>query len=855
MFKTKSWEKNKKNIINRYIQGSIIVFPSQLMVRYAARALSAELQAVDMRRLISWDRFKEQMFNLDNTTRPVNTAVRLAFAHELLHRDNPPPFNRLLPKHSFQRNAYRKVLARMLSQLYGIDIAHVISDSILRADLQLLKDEYSRFLDQQGYYEPLQLSPDLKAQGRSVLLVYPRLLTDFLQFQRLLEQTSEISFLHMDSTAMPKMEIFQSEGEEIDYMFSLIQQDFDAGYTEDQIIIALADPSYGEKVEYEARVRGIQLDSRIGTTLDRSREGAWLLDLLQVSGNPDIETMVRVLDKSRILLKDPEKVQDLIGHLREWNGRGSWNEHGRRFDQLEAIAAKEPRLLGFYKTIRSVFNLLDRSRDYPALQKNLQKAFSILLDKENIPPESAFQSCLELLKTIQKTAYETGISLPVEGSVVQDFFSSKMYLTRGSHRGIQMHNYAVAAGLPAVKVYVLGAHESVIDMSTPLPSLIPEYLIQNVEDDLSKDYLAAHGESFVSMARTVQGRAVQVPGLMLQAGVSEHPGHMMRQNRELRDAEQRKSFECFFPAGEKSLHRALLQSRDIETNYVTGKYDNDLPESFYRKTESGEIKLRISPSSLDRFLGCPHQWFLEKVWGLGELRNSFEDSMMEGNLYHRFFEFVYDSTGRKTYTAEFYKRHTISYWVDSFFQELENSKKERDLKLLLPAYREKLRFILAAGLEALFKLEMKRAETFKTISLESEYSKEFEYWLLHGRVDRISSFDDSVVCIDYKRSKSISINSKNGTGPATFQFQAYFELLKEKVDKVDAFEIRDKKFTSKIDVSKAKDVSLFLDQLAEAMEFMYERVSQKDFSIEEGGCTGCAYRSVCRVNISIGRRQ
>ena len=185
-----------ESIAEAVAAGTTVVLPSELAAEFWRHELvRSGMRAVREDRIISWDRFKEQAFDLRTDRLPSNRTARALFVERLLSENARAPFlERLVPPASAaSAEGFRAQVTRILPALpQGRALPGLMRDDLdpgrreslvaLVSDLKAVESRYEDFLETHHLFEPAWLERLPAYRGGDHLLVMPELAEDYPEF-------------------------------------------------------------------------------------------------------------------------------------------------------------------------------------------------------------------------------------------------------------------------------------------------------------------------------------------------------------------------------------------------------------------------------------------------------------------------------------------------------------------------------------------------------------------------------------------------------------------------------------------------------------------------------------------------
>ncbi len=203
------------------------------------------------------------------------------------------------------------------------------------------------------------------------------------------------------------------------------------------------------------------------------------------------------------------------------------------------------------------------------------------------------------------------------------------------------------------------------------------------------------------------------------------------------------------------------------------------PPPFYRERIDALLNEKLSPTLLDMYLACPHQFYLQYVLNM-ETEESVEESQSPlevGTMIHNILHEAFKGAQQNPLTPEIIREareaslREIAPTVHRNFSNL--SPLRRNLLIHLAKFR------LAAFFE-LFEGEVGRFHRVRITETEKPLSATLSGYEFRGRADRIDEIIDAPVAparwriIDYKTGKSAEVPSRNlGEFLEAFDFSDY----------------------------------------------------------------------------------
>lgn len=864
------------------------VFPSEISARFWRHAIVADggLKAVWGERFISWDRFKESCFGLQEERRPVNSVVRTLFAVHTAEEQRRNPFlERLLPPGGGGAGE----LARILPRLATLAPELTGKGWPIARDIVALYRRYQAFLDRHGLYEPSLLKPALERLDTPFLLCYPELLEDYPAYRGDLAGHRCIELLPVPERPAGPIAVYTNEKSEADALFSRIRSLIDAGYPSDRIAITL--PSIDENrtvIAEAARRYDLPLTFRTGRGLNEyaSVRLFSLIDAL-VSSSFELGRMKNLFLNAALPWREKQAFRALIRDGIDAYVVRNWRE-GRRIHGWEEQLSKAGRSesLELYRRIDKGLTLLTSSPDFADLASRMQAFSGRFLDTDRWLSEDpaqlyAFQHALNLLKDFARTeASFPEIAVASPYSVWIEALAGENYVEQQGRNGIAVYPYRVSAGIgPGYHFIPFLTQDSAAvawDRGYPLNEAQraeAEISDEDATDAYLKVYLIS-GESVIASCSDAGYRGPGLaPGLFVESGLEERPegapDYTPPFNPEREDQEffsgreagipfatewQQKGFRRFLETGALRRRNDLL---DTPLNHAGLK--RSLRERFLNRDE----KLGISATDLDAFIACPFAFLFVRILGIQEEEYLpiLRDYLKEGILLHSILEqFIAGLPGGRFLSA---RLEEYGASILSIAGKLLSDEERRPLPIA-PAWRasaeELLRF--ARRFPA---AEAKLFDGYAPMESEDDLNGSIAGVPVAGRIDRISRGPaGEILIVDYKRNFKLTrgdLDPDRGS-PASLQLPFYRLLLEDqgRLSATDplttayysAAEARYRVLSDDVDPGKSKPMlneeqfRALVSLTAQEIKSMAERLNRGDFRTNPEECAGCPLRALCR---------
>lgn len=296
--------------------------------------------------------------------------------------------------------------------------------------------------------------------------------------------------------------------------------------------------------------------------------------------------------------------------------------------------------------------------------------------------------------------------------------------------------------------------------------------------------------------------------------------------------------------------------REKDFNIYSGRLSKEVFQIDYKKS--------FTSSSLEDYLVCPYFYFLKRVIEIEEMEREFneKENLELGIIFHEILENYFNSV---VSSDRFYEidENILSKMIKN---AIENSYDENlDNGLFYQYIYSTLSQYINKDLEVLKSWDKGYIPTY----FEEKVSTTINGVKIHGRIDRIDTFGDKEILIDYKLNNSVSkSNIENGI---SLQMPLYILARKEMGKEVVAGEYGvitkanvisplrnidriEKLGNSKMGVKEVDFLSVLENSKVTIKEIL-KNIIEGNFSVNPKSCKGskCPYRNVCRyVKVNAG---
>jgi hypothetical protein len=585
-----------------------------------------------------------------------------------------------------------------------------------------------------------------------------------------------------------------------------------------------------------------------------------------------------------------------------------FSDRGRTVDTWEEAfkSSGGGELKNYYGALKQSLKSLASSPGFREL-RDRYFAFRELLDMERCSAlgNAVLARCIEelsLLIELEADYPELALSAGESPSGALSFFVSRLnetsYVPAQEGGGVNIYDYPVAAGAPFAYHFVINATQSAAAVPyRPLGFLRRDKRAAlGIEDrDMSADLfrlftapLGDHPAWISAAADTFEGAAIPhsyfARNLTYGAEEGENGGPYLEELSWWAGGDfppvlfpvQKKGFGRWRKTLETENGRPSPRSVPPLERLSFPPFEEKLRETITRirgdgGPDTGEPRLRVSPTDLTEFFSCPVFWFFRRVFLLEEYESdaALLDDESLGNIYHAVLEGLFTRI-KNDGDGSFKERDLEKYglWAEELTGTvLRSGGKFRGL--LAYPLREPLAAAMVRRIRALLKTEARYFSGYTVEALEERLSipgDKQRGLRLTGKIDRISSSHRGLMIIDYKTGAAPAQSHcrEAPEGLRDFQIPLYIKLLEEeqgrRVEEAYFFSINKNELTLVVGNLEGKracsreQYQPTLDALDRYVEVFYRALTVSDFSLKKPPlktCLACSFKTICRSVYSL----
>ena len=852
----------------------VCVFPSEVAAAHLRRKLADidDARAIRSDRLISWDTFKERYLTSHSELKPVNRLIRRLFAARLCSENSDQPFLGYLIPESYAPVSSRfaafisTTLPHLKRLCADIDADRLVVTSQARRDFDALLDEYGRFLEKKGIFEPAFASENNVEV--STMLCFPELADDFARYEYCLQNEK---VRRLDPPRKPRYSVSRFENTllEIDWLCSRILDLLSGGAHPTDIVISVAglEAVAGFLLE-SARIRNIPLDVRAGVPLARTAAGRMFESIRNcVRSGYDLDTFKALLLDPRV----PWINRDINRRLAQFGVAARCGRNSIRDVWLERLQLySESRLAGYYRSLRNSFTSILRTTSFRDLKTEVIGFVNTFLNTRILDARGvrSFQAVLESFEPLIEAESVVGEDLKEKPyGLWLEYLADRLYVEPASEAGVSVYPYRVTAGIYPGYHFVVNTAHSATRIASQVYPFLPPNAYRTKEIDRSALFIRAYASSGTSVhfseSRTGPDGSMLTPTEFLFDDV-EHPDS----SSDPYSVERRfwsgaapavpPAPDAIFPVQRFGYFKHSIAANESDRVDLTHAVcsDDKLIADLAGAQNDEESRIVITATSLDAWNNCPFRYLFSRVLKVNEARYevSCVDPMLEGQVLHgllaRLFQYIIDDLDGVAPSA-----NDHGALIGRLLSELESPLRfPQPAPLLLDERLHLFRMMLANCLDS----EAAIGDARRVIEAEGDYEVLTEGIAFRGRIDRISRGDDGFAIVDYKRTrtpkKSDLVDPSDAT---TYQLPLYtyfVENLRGGVSDAVYFSLTDGVETPVFSTSRKKswlsreDLDALIAAALELSKKMAAAVHAGDYRVRKrsGGCDACGVRPICR---------
>lgn len=808
----------------------VVVFPTENSARYyLGEYVRARHTTVPADIAMAFDTFSSIFKPRHQELKSATKFHRIAFVSDFMERRSDLLRYFYNPAFPDSRDRFIPFLVSILPSV-RIRNRSAIRNRAILADLSLLYEAYSDFLETNGLFEPGFEEPEVpdRLPAEKYYLVGYDAEPPMQQLVTALGCPDFIETVPSGLIPEGRISQFDNENAELLFLFDRICTLRDEGVPDEDIILTTPDVERLRPfIKRVAAARSVPVSFVSEPPLTRTLPGIFL-SLVEGVYNDEFSffSLERLLLDSALPYTEENRARnrELICFMIDNNIIRGSQAFGRE-DQLYHELGRNEALQKHYGSIKSSIVSLFGAADGAAASKALHGLATYLfsaeefLSSDEYDDRAVFSFILGQMDTFSRILS----SLPVKlGSSFFRLFMSELpsipYTRQGTSGGIRIYSYAQSY-LMDVKYHFVFA---LSDKNTRIVSRDNAFLEEYETCDTS-------------------GIDVTIPLLTYYQGVSEHA--YLSTSRETYAGSA--SAPALF-AGLGHVDKAHYSGdASYDTPIMAESFKAAKPLAFNRNTSASDIGLElklpyqerpvISYSVLDSYVTCPFLSGISLLTPMNNNRDVFEPAFMDhrkiGSFLHRVVQnFLACHEGRMLVDAERdeYKNEIRK----EFMHQLEHFHFDTYTSIyLVNAYM--------STMESFVDETLGKLPGFIFRSEETRLEASFDGYTLKGFADTLAESQGDCVIIDYKKGDARA-NAK------TYQLLLYRKLLEKKEGKhADILLYFSFKNGSYLPSSEDEELQ---DKMENDIALTVEgyRSGEWKYTDIRDNCSGCALRSICR---------
>lgn len=865
----------------------VLVFPSEIAAAMWRRALlTPERPAVDVERLLSWDRFKQLLPGIRRDRRPASRVSRLAFAYDLIDSISGGEEFRVLFNSEFPDSALASVsaIARMLPRIPAL----LSDEGALRPELireyREIDARYRDWLDRyslfEAEWEDLPSLESVRLPGRPAIL-WPELIEDFEEYRDWIRTNGTVITLER---AAPLVRLFENYHQEIRAVFSEIQNDLDREVPLHEIAMTVADlDAMRPWIELESIRRSIPVRFAGGRPVAESAGASWLLRFDDLVGSDfSVVALAGILLDRSVPWRSRRFLEQMIefGYRSHAYSSADWEEsfnlaervpEGTRIGEIRirprAVQGWRERFRRLRRdTLRVVgaSSAAELARSIAAFARaNLESPESERWRPEGDDATERVFSIAQGEASRLHRLESVGVPIRRPWSMFRDLLRERLYVPQGSSGAIAVYPYRVAAGIPVQRHYLLNLSQNATRVRPPRPlgPRIEELRrLQWERRDRSAAFLWAYGlwSSRASWSCSAEGpQGSQVVASEILARPDVNPDARETPPEDLRDTEAQ-----WWRLGGvrptrmyRSQYRGLLNARSVALADPGADFQR-APATPILLESLDTDPLLLSPTTIRRFLICPFSYLLGTILGIDRRDYGYlpTNRLALGTALHRAMELILGG-GAEAGLGE-----------ESQGPNASDPAAVIERVLTDPLYRLQAPRRAEGELRRWHQAAIVRILENEDLAVASPGESELELLWEHGGVrmkgkaDRVTGLDGdrTVSIIDFKLTASSIPSQRQVAEGEELQIPLYALMLRERYgrsfDRVGYVNLSDAtvRWIAERDGSSgrgntARAVDELIEDLPARITAMRGRIENGDFRCDdENDCSRCGMRSICR---------
>jgi hypothetical protein len=876
--------------------------------RFALRKFN--MNAVPRSRFIAWDIFKSKnlsAFYSDKT--PVTRSIRILYARKLCEENAAAPFLKHIIPLIYAKDGilFAKSIASILPclNLWQRKMAETENRTELFtgaefADFAQLEIRYKDFLNKHNLFEPSWERPPFKDREREYFIFYPELIEDFVEYEELLNTSNvyKIPIGLKDEADETGLLVYQTAYAELRAAaLELRRLRFEKGIPWNDIALNVCElPVIEPYLKRILRDFNIPFCVRSGKEIAEYGAGIFFEQINECARSYfSWNSIEALLTNTKLPWRTPNKNRALLQFGIKNNCVASYRDNGYRRDiwneAFYASKGKE-RLHNHYKKLNIKIKRITASKDFETLHKRIINFFAHFFLRIWPPDVSALLGRaleeLSLLSALEKKYPVLSEAAPLEVFIL--ILKEKVHVNdSGDTESVNIFEYGVAASAPCAAHIIINASQKALTrLYKPLPFLNNSVrrALNIADTDASKAFIKSYTQSFeegaknfvrISAARQAFSGA-QIPHSYFLRPKTNAIHDAIPDAQGLQDFYQEEKnwwlrggafCEKLFLAQKKSFLSWNFFFRDSSFNFISSAIPQKSAAAFLLKErmEKRRIKgrLPVSATTLNTFFFCPLKWLYGVIFKLKNYDTTAQllNAENRGILYHIILQKLFERIKDEDVVLRSANFERYALWAEEITKN-ETAHFRRFKGRLASKLTIAMSPSICANILRLLRMQVKKFNGWSVDTLEKSYTKEYESFVLNGKIDCVLISPDGMpIVIDYKTGRTPKkedcwLNENNDL--EDFQIPVYiklFEILNKmqveyasffKATKAESADIVSPSGRSKT----RADYQTSIDALSGFILRYLDAADSLDFSVRpllNERCAKCDYKNVCRTNL------
>lgn len=919
------------SIIAKYLQNPNIffVFPTSVSASTWAEAAlfipcpDKPLSAIALNRFLAWDDFKSQ--SIKSTQKGKNSipsVLRELFIQNFLYQNeketekgSPLLLHLIPPSYASEAQSFRSWLSSLLPSLGHWHKKVTTLQDQNDTDLDTLYRHYQSFLDTYNLFDPAWEEPPFISDGKTYVIFYPEVLSDFIEYQQLLKDSPHIKLITLSDakdSEGPLVLQYENSRQEIRetalYIRSLITN---KQTTYDKIAVSLPDSdSYGAYLQRELELYNIPFQYRLGKKLNVYGAAQIFKQIQRCTTDQfSFSSLKELLLNTHLPWKEENLQNNLIRFgiqntcICGYKENGVYKDTWKEALGNDTTAELESR---FYNRLSSLLKEFTNATSFSDIKTTWISFRDIFLDQDLFSEEDnlVLGRCItELSKLIdiENDYPQLQIEKPFDFFVT--YLGAKDYLPQNTVRGVSIFPYKLVATAPFDVHILLNASQESLTVLFKQLSFLREDKRRTLEledDNSSLAFIRLYANQsnietrFSCASKTFTGYAIPHNFFAVQQIApdnSQNPEDLLRYEKQWFESQQKiPAPQTITSMQKKGFDTWVTRNRNEEKNSISKIISSEIRNIIDEKFRTKEKKLSISQSTLKKYFTCPYMWLYERILKMEEI--TLDASLMEdrwlGTIYHQILSLFFQPLSNKK--EKLLPLNTNKTLPEEYEKALKVATREviaqYQASLITKQLLETQENSIYSTLESCVSHFLEIFHGHIILGTEKELSVEKPNYVLRGTIDLILVTGDeesNIVLVDFKTGTSPSLKDSIAScddeqSLADFQFATYVTLFENnnenfcpgmEVSKAAFFSIQKREIKPIIGKIKEKQRKIIFrhgDDLGNSfdptiqqlekyiLQFVKDIDTRQLTSMEQvsySTCRGCNYRTICRTTYKV----